>query len=842
MPKLKIERGYRKKYQSEGSSSSDFGYGFYEDSFSAPSEPGRRHFAHVNKKTILFFPTIAAVELDDGEEHGGSEPEVEEAWYDGGGGVGYGRRSGGRKKGHPHIHFHLHGCAFQSIEGSKRRKATLMFLSKKLGSKGEAQQKIVSERLEPFLASYIKGHRFSIRFLECGVSSNIFKLDLATATNGHALNQISLPVSHVFPSSKNSYIRALQKPSQPSHSRSLPDLSSRQTPVHGAHQSYAHCNSANSIQDASNPFLTPSPTSSRGHSPPSTSYLSPQQRRELPRSAPELPYAPHRSSRPHLSPRHSESEPALRHAPYASFDPFSTPSHPSSSPMPLPPLPLASPLPSSSPSSPVAYQQHQQHQQCFPPLPYAPHRMPSTTNNAQQSLASSQAQPEFDPFDEFAQQRFHQNNNNHSNGSATPSSAPLPALPPLQNNNDDHNHGSPLSPRGPLSPRSFPGSVAAPAGRYLQPLPQYQQQRPSTAQYHHRPPPQQQQHQQQPHHQHRQQQPRPQQQQQPQQLIQKTCLTEEWLHFELVPGNSFHSSDDLYLEQHRTHNRWDNDDDEDDDFSSPSFSDADAEGGWEEGSVRGRVLLVEEEGISLISDIDDTIKFSFVADKKELLKNTFLREFVAVEGMAPLYRRWQRLINDCPDVPNRLKFHYVSGSPYQLYRPLALFLWGPAFFHFPLSSSSSDHHPKEEKEDESRFPQGSVHLKNVAWNDKSLFKLFEDKLEYKLNIIEPELFRRFPKRKFILVGDSSEQDPEVYSALAWRYPHQVIAIFIRRAPISASSSSEGEASLEAKEMRWQQMFAGLEQRGIVWRVFSDPSELEEIDLLSLVRSRLQAAQ
>lgn len=60
-------------------------------------------------------------------------------------------------------------------------------------------------------------------------------------------------------------------------------------------------------------------------------------------------------------------------------------------------------------------------------------------------------------------------------------------------------------------------------------------------------------------------------------------------------------------------------------------------------------------------------------------------------------------------------FHYVSGSPWQLYEPLAEFLT---------------------KDD-------------------------------------------FPKRRFLLVGDSGERDPEIYCQIAKEYPDQVVGIFIR---------------------------------------------------------------
>jgi phosphatidate phosphatase APP1 len=41
----------------------------------------------------------------------------------------------------------------------------------------------------------------------------------------------------------------------------------------------------------------------------------------------------------------------------------------------------------------------------------------------------------------------------------------------------------------------------------------------------------------------------------------------------------------------------------------------------------GEVHLLGATGVSVISDIDDTIKVSVVTNKQELLKNTFTRPF-----------------------------------------------------------------------------------------------------------------------------------------------------------------------------------------------------------------------
>ena len=41
------------------------------------------------------------------------------------------------------------------------------------------------------------------------------------------------------------------------------------------------------------------------------------------------------------------------------------------------------------------------------------------------------------------------------------------------------------------------------------------------------------------------------------------------------------------------------------------------------------------------------------------------------------------------------------------------------------------------------------------------------------------ILEAFPKQKFILLGDNSQRDPEIYASIANKYSDRVIAIYIR---------------------------------------------------------------
>jgi phosphatidate phosphatase APP1 len=157
------------------------------------------------------------------------------------------------------------------------------------------------------------------------------------------------------------------------------------------------------------------------------------------------------------------------------------------------------------------------------------------------------------------------------------------------------------------------------------------------------------------------------------------------------------------------------------------------------------IQLIPRRGISVISDIDDTIKESSIRDRRELLVNTFLRDFRAVPGMSAAYRAWQSL-----GVP----VHYVSSSPWQLLP------WIDEMLHVQ------------------QFPPGSLHLRNFRLRTHMLQKLIRFRRSGKGAAIRM-LMSKFPERRFIFVGDSGEKDLEIYRKLAGKFPDQVLAIFIR---------------------------------------------------------------
>lgn len=158
----------------------------------------------------------------------------------------------------------------------------------------------------------------------------------------------------------------------------------------------------------------------------------------------------------------------------------------------------------------------------------------------------------------------------------------------------------------------------------------------------------------------------------------------------------------------------------------------------------GEVRLLSSEGFSVISDLDDTIKDSNVQNKRALLESTLLQPFKPIEGMSGAYQSLSAM---------GVQFHLVSSSPWQLYGDISQFLT------------------------EFNYPWMSLNLKSFRFRDPSLANLLKPSTKTKPEQIESVL-SRFPSRKFLLVGDSGEHDPEIYLDMMRKYPDAVVGFAI----------------------------------------------------------------
>lgn len=158
-------------------------------------------------------------------------------------------------------------------------------------------------------------------------------------------------------------------------------------------------------------------------------------------------------------------------------------------------------------------------------------------------------------------------------------------------------------------------------------------------------------------------------------------------------------------------------------------------------------IPITHSTIRVLSDIDDTVKSSRVIDgARAAFHNVFAKDLeeTVIPEMAEWYRAlWKRGV----------RFHYVSNSPFELL---------PVVRQFIKISG---------------LPSGSIRLR--SYTGKSLFNgiLSAPATRKRANVVE--VLDGFPQSRFILIGDSGEQDMELYARLAAERPDQVAGVFIR---------------------------------------------------------------
>lgn len=171
-----------------------------------------------------------------------------------------------------------------------------------------------------------------------------------------------------------------------------------------------------------------------------------------------------------------------------------------------------------------------------------------------------------------------------------------------------------------------------------------------------------------------------------------------------------------------------------------------AQGGHESATL----YVSESSGFGVISDIDDTVKISNVLSPLKVAKATLIDPPTAVKGMPELYASLAKSLHSP-------LFVYLSGSPFQLYPFLR------DFIHSLFFAS-----------------RGPIVLQKLRPGDFSWLKSDASAIQaYKVKTFD-EVLRMYPKKQFMLVGDSGQKDPEAYGQIYRAHPDNVLCVWIRR--------------------------------------------------------------
>jgi phosphatidate phosphatase APP1 len=152
--------------------------------------------------------------------------------------------------------------------------------------------------------------------------------------------------------------------------------------------------------------------------------------------------------------------------------------------------------------------------------------------------------------------------------------------------------------------------------------------------------------------------------------------------------------------------------------------------------------------LGVISDMDDTVLQSEItsfirAARLMLLENARTR--LPFPGVAAFYRALERGKRGLAKNP----IFYVSSSPWNLHDVIVEFL------------------------DAQEIPAGPMLLR-----DWDIGRAMLQTREYKLAQIR-EILTTYPALPFILVGDSGQEDPEIYGTVVREFPGRILAIYIR---------------------------------------------------------------
>lgn len=156
----------------------------------------------------------------------------------------------------------------------------------------------------------------------------------------------------------------------------------------------------------------------------------------------------------------------------------------------------------------------------------------------------------------------------------------------------------------------------------------------------------------------------------------------------------------------------------------------------------------------VISDIDDTVLQSHVANLVQAARDIAFgnaRTRLPFPGVAAFYRALHHgPRGEAASAANPI--FYVSSSPWNLYDVIADFL------------------------DLQGIPAGPVLLRD--WDLRPGAHAANGHHTHKLSQIT-RIFETYPALPFILIGDSTQEDPEIYRQVVAQYPSRVLAVYIR---------------------------------------------------------------
>lgn len=167
----------------------------------------------------------------------------------------------------------------------------------------------------------------------------------------------------------------------------------------------------------------------------------------------------------------------------------------------------------------------------------------------------------------------------------------------------------------------------------------------------------------------------------------------------------------------------------------------------------------------VISDLDDTVIQSRISNFLQAVRTVMLgnsRTRLPFPGVAAFYQALEK----GGDGKRNNPIFYVSSSPWNICDIISDFM------------------------DIQRIPSGPILLRD--W-DVQVSALSSKRLKTHKDPLIREIMDLYPSMPFILIGDNSQRDPEIYRAILDTYPGRILAIYIR----NVRQNPERAAALQA---------------------------------------------
>jgi phosphatidate phosphatase APP1 len=168
--------------------------------------------------------------------------------------------------------------------------------------------------------------------------------------------------------------------------------------------------------------------------------------------------------------------------------------------------------------------------------------------------------------------------------------------------------------------------------------------------------------------------------------------------------------------------------------------------------VKGEILVPPPSArFAVISDIDDTIIQSRISNFLQAARTVMLgnaRTRLPFTGVAAFYRALRNGARGDEKNP----IYYVSSSPWNIFDVIAEFM------------------------EIQKIPRGPLLLRDWDLGWKMLAS--SRHIDHKVTVIR-SIMQTNSAMEFILIGDTSQQDPEIYRQIVAEFPHCIKAIYIR---------------------------------------------------------------